>query len=90
MQWSHRTLGDPVFVILRDKPHFNPRIDPSAACCHGEYGSVCLAWQSAALSFLLKLPRVCSFNRQVPWSGERHPDGITEINSVALCGQRMS
>ena len=23
MQWSHRTLGDPVFIILRDTPCFN-------------------------------------------------------------------
>ena len=61
MQWPQRTLGDSVFIILRDTPRFNSRIHPSAACCHGEYGLVCLAWQSASLNFLLKLPRVCSF-----------------------------
>ena len=41
-QWSHNGFGEPVRSILREEPRFNLRIQPSAACCHGEYGSVCL------------------------------------------------
>ena len=36
IQWSQSTLGEPVLIILRDTPCFSLRIQPSAACCHGE------------------------------------------------------
>ncbi len=61
IQWAQSTLGELVLIILPDTPRFSSRIQLSAACCHGEYGSVCLAWQSASRSFLLKSPLHCLF-----------------------------
>ncbi len=36
MQWSHKTLGEPVRIIFRDTPLFSSWMLPSAACIHGE------------------------------------------------------
>jgi hypothetical protein len=36
MDMFDRVLGDPVFIILRELPHFNSRMQPSAAFIHGE------------------------------------------------------
>jgi hypothetical protein len=40
-------------------------MQPSAACCHGEYGSVTRGWQSASLSLRQNSPLVCSLESLV-------------------------
>ena len=60
IQWSQSFFGEPVLIINRETPRLSLQIHPSAACIHGEYGSVCFKWQTAILHFRLKSPRICS------------------------------
>ena len=47
-------------IIFLPALFFSSLTVPSAAFCHGEYGSVCLTWQSACLAFHLNSPITCS------------------------------
>ena len=60
IQWSQSFFGEPVLIINRETPRLSSQIHPSAACIHGEYGSVCFKWQTASRHFCLKSPRICS------------------------------
>ncbi len=60
IQWSQSFFGEPVLIINRETARLSSRIHPSAACIHGEYGSVCFKWQTASQHFRLKSPRICS------------------------------
>ena len=47
-------------VIFLPAPRFSSLMAPSAAFCHGEYGSVCLKWHPISLAFFLNVPIACS------------------------------
>ena len=60
MQSSYSFFGELALIIFLPVLFFSSLIVPSAAFCHGEYGSVCLTWQSACLAFCLNSPITCS------------------------------
>ena len=61
MQWYHKRLGVPVFIILHDEPRFSSLMQPLSAIIHGEWGSVLTRWQSASRHFFANFPKDCSF-----------------------------
>ena len=60
MQSSHTFFGELDLIIFLPALFFSFLIVPSAAFCHGEYGSVCFTWQSACLAIFLNSPITCS------------------------------
>ena len=55
------TLGDFILVVFLPDPLFSSQIPPSAAICHGYFGSVWFKWHPASATLCLKSPIVCSF-----------------------------
>ena len=65
IQSSHSFFGELALIIFLPGLFFSSLIVPSAALCHGEYGSVCLTWQSACLALCLKSPITCSLDPSI-------------------------
>ena len=68
MQSSHSFFGELALIIFLPALFFSSLIVPSGAFCHGEYGSVCLTWQSACLALCLNSPITRSQFRDIIWS----------------------
>ena len=92
VRFHHKTViqqlfDDPDLIIFRPAPFLSSWMFPSAACCHGEYGSVCFSPQLDSLSLCLNLPSTCPLNHQLCKLVEHHHAGTAgkELHAHPFC-----